>query len=1050
MNDDAGASMTGDDLFQQCLELEYGLLESDEAERLRRRIAEEPEVARIHAEVLRTRLQIAQATRKADPTFDPRPLMPSADRRAASGGARPRVGRVTDALLALACGLLIAVGLGNEWSYRSRRSSIDESAVVVEVAGPTRVLSNASTPFELTARNILSQPVSTPLDVSLVNESGESVFSDRLVTDRSGQATLRLPEVAHRTRFTLYVKPPNQPLTATPLDPGMALRVARIVTDRPDYRPGERMYLRGEILERASLTPVNRDEFSIDLRSVAGQPVEGWPQSFTVSDGIIDGSWDIPTELPDGHYELLLRGKGIAIPLPTRSVRIHRQEPPRLHKRLDLAKSSFAPSEKVHADLWVERAEGGAIEGATANARLMIAGTVTDVRETKLDATGRSQVELALPPVIERGPAELVVDVAADGQTETITRELSIVRGGIDLEFFPESGDLVAGLMNRVYFQALDVNGKGVDVAGRVVDEEGKVAAEFQAQHQGRGILEMTPGLGQKYSIEITAPEGTHGVREFAPSSSRKVLMRAPRPVLDPDEKLPIEIRATEADIPLIVSVYCRNVPAAFALTKTSSEPVSVSLDLPASAEGVLRVTLFDRRKLPLEPVAERLVYRMPSRKLSVDFDQTSERVPPGATIEAAIRVRDEKGNPASRALLGIHAVDRRAFQGVETTTPGISTYFLLLSEIDHPRDIEDAQILVGASDRSRELLDLVLGTHGWRRFRPATLQNQLVFLADQSEAEVDPPLAVNNQVLAVEEARAQRASLDARTQMGRIFIGSTLLLMLLLAGILHWTRGMVRIVGMFVVLVAVTLSVVLTTVKLREHVAQAESTPEMAIPPSTVTLQTPAPSLVEAATKQKKAADAQHRIRREMDRRAAKAEAFATKEAPAADAAVATEETARPEIRSREMNEAQAGAAPPPQSAEAPAPPPAAAPVVPQVVDAPPPEAVASLPELAAAPADEREASRMRRAARTAPAAAPVVREFAYAAKVQLPALALQPTRYWNPRAQVDEAGKFTARFEAPAEPTVLIISVDGLSPEGRLGDGTREIKVDADQHAK
>ena len=82
-----------------------------------------------------------------------------------------------------------------------------------------------------------------------------------------------------------------------------------------------------------------------------------------------------------------------------------------------------------------------------------------------------------LPAVIERGDASLSVRGTDGGSVETIVRPVPVVVKKLDVAFFPEGGDLVAGLPNRVYFQARTPLGKPADLHGRIVSA-GQTVAE--------------------------------------------------------------------------------------------------------------------------------------------------------------------------------------------------------------------------------------------------------------------------------------------------------------------------------------------------------------------------------------------------------------------------------------------------------------------------------------------------------------------------------------------------------------------------------------------
>src|SRR6185295_3630930 len=73
---------------------------------------------------------------------------------------------------------------------------------------------------------------------------------------------------------------------------------------------------------------------------------------------------------------------------------------------------------------------------------------------------------------------------------------------------YPEGGDLVAGLANRVYFEAFTPAKKPADLAGVVLDEAGKEVGTFKSLHEGRGKFSLKPVAGGKYVLKITEPAG--------------------------------------------------------------------------------------------------------------------------------------------------------------------------------------------------------------------------------------------------------------------------------------------------------------------------------------------------------------------------------------------------------------------------------------------------------------------------------------------------------------------------------------------------------------
>src|SRR5260370_41460498 len=81
-----------------------------------------------------------------------------------------------------------------------------------------------------------------------------------------------------------------------------------------------------------------------------------------------------------------------------------------------------------------------------------------DGNETRLllrtDALGGVRVSFRLPATIVRGNATLSVQFSDGAHVETISKPIPVVLKKLFVEFYPEGGDLIAGLPNRVYFQA--------------------------------------------------------------------------------------------------------------------------------------------------------------------------------------------------------------------------------------------------------------------------------------------------------------------------------------------------------------------------------------------------------------------------------------------------------------------------------------------------------------------------------------------------------------------------------------------------------------------
>src|SRR5690606_20003964 len=61
----------------------------------------------------------------------------------------------------------------------------------------------------------------------------------------------------------------------------------------------------------------------------------------------------------------------------------------------------------------------------------------------------------------------------------------------VDVQFFPEGGDLIANVSKKVAFKAVANNGLGAKLKGQVLDGNGEIVSEFSDEYAGMGYFTM-------------------------------------------------------------------------------------------------------------------------------------------------------------------------------------------------------------------------------------------------------------------------------------------------------------------------------------------------------------------------------------------------------------------------------------------------------------------------------------------------------------------------------------------------------------------------------
>ena len=491
-----------------------------------------------------------------------------------------------------------------------------------------------------------------------------------------------------------------------PKDLGGDDRVAAfLAVDKPMYRVGEIVYGRAVLIDALKRTPVDKAvQVMFQVKSPKGDVVASIASA--AEKGSAAFAWQVPEGLAGGEYVLVARfpWNGYSASETKFDVRAYRV--PRLRTDVQFLKKGYGAGEEVSAMLTVTRAEGGIPTGAAVTMVARLDGKEVFRKEAKLDERGGCTAQFALPKEIETGDGDLAFVIRDGGVTETAARTLPILLNKVALAFYPEGGDLVAGLPGVLYFEARDTRQKPADVGGRIVDSKGKDVAAFLTSHEGRGTVSFNPVAGETYTAVLDVPAGNTQKFELPAAKEQGFVIKAGT---DP---MTFSVAGTkDASVRLALFRLERELTAS-SLDLKAGKPADVALTPPANADGVLRVTLLDKDGTPL---AERLVFRKPAHRVTVKVTASPEKSTPGAKQTLQIQTTDENGKPVA-ATVFLAVTDDAVLQQIEPReqAPRLPVQVLFGNEV---RELADARVYLSDAPEGPRNIDLLLGTQGWRRF---------------------------------------------------------------------------------------------------------------------------------------------------------------------------------------------------------------------------------------------------------------------------------------------------------------------------------------------
>lgn len=532
--------------------------------------------------------------------------------------------------------------------------------------------------------------------------------------------------------------PPKVGLVNTDRLGGAERFLTHVSTDKPIYREGETLYVRGVVLDAARHTPIANGaaNATIEIKGPKGDTVASG--NAVAQDSVLAFQWRIPEGTAGGQYTVKVAFPWQGHAPAERGFEVREYRAPRLKSQIVFVRDGYGPGDAVQASLHTERAEGGIPGGAKVSISARVDGTEVHRSVTNIDAQGNCGASFDLPKTIARGDGTIVFAIEDGGVVETATKTIPILLQTLDLAFYPEGGELVAGLPTRVYVEARTPAQKPADLVGIVVDAAGSEVATVRTEHEGRGRFTFTPKRGETYKLKVSEPAGIATTFALPTVKEAGAAISTASDIIAAGHPARLLIGATSAGEVTVTISQREKVLATKKLAFKKSrfwqsglrtgKIVEQRLDLPKDASGVLVATVWDAKGAPL---AERLIFRAPTPALHVEVQTAKARYATGDLVELTVRARDAAGKPTA-ALVGLTVTDESVLEMLEKReqAPRLPVMVFLENEV---RELADAHVYLDPQNRKAPLaVDLLLGTQGWRRF---ALTNLDEFLAKHGDA---------------------------------------------------------------------------------------------------------------------------------------------------------------------------------------------------------------------------------------------------------------------------------------------------------------------------
>ncbi|MBK0380975.1 carboxypeptidase regulatory-like domain-containing protein [Mucilaginibacter segetis] len=334
--------------------------------------------------------------------------------------------------------------------------------------------------------------------------------------------------------------------------------------------------------------------------------------------------------------------------------------------------------------------------------------------KTNTNSSGIADIAFAgKPSLLEDAILTTEVELA-DRKTVIKTFPLKTAAAEKDVQFFPEGGELINGVLTKVAFKALNTNGLGIGAKGNVIDNAGKIVANFTSQHLGMGAFNLIPEDGKTYKANVTFTDGTkatYSLPRARPSgvnlavynvdtaASITIKISSNSPYFDANRGKPYYIIAQSGG-----AVY-------FAAQTALASPVySAAIPKSKFPTGLVQLTLFNGQGTP---VSERVFFIQHHDNLTLNLTADNKVYTTRQRVKIAISAKNKKvpveGN------FSIAVVDESKVPFDENAESSILSNLLLTSDLKGYIEKPNYYFLSKNANAAQDL-DILLLTQGYRR----------------------------------------------------------------------------------------------------------------------------------------------------------------------------------------------------------------------------------------------------------------------------------------------------------------------------------------------
>lgn len=285
-----------------------------------------------------------------------------------------------------------------------------------------------------------------------------------------------------------------------------------------------------------------------------------------------------------------------------------------------------------------------------------------------------------------------------------------------DLQFFPEGGSIIPGVISQVAFKALGTDGMGANITGTLYDSADNEILTFKSQHLGMGLFHFIPSENETYHVICWNESGNHKRFELPASQPAAYVITARNAGTQLRITHSRGREATQDKVSLLI--HHKGLALFHEKWNPLKEMYSIAnKDLPT---GILNLLLLNSKN---EVLSERLLFNFNEAEFArLEANTSAPTYKRREHISIALKLTDQDMTPIS-GNMAISVTDKESV--LTDSTMNIISTLLLSSELRGFIEMPSSYFKDG--EINKNAIEALMLTQGWRRYDiPAVLNGKI------------------------------------------------------------------------------------------------------------------------------------------------------------------------------------------------------------------------------------------------------------------------------------------------------------------------------------